>query len=66
MDLFQLWATKNALSITVHFLYQHNVAFESLKNEVFVYLCYIILPHRQIKYPVDFDDELKTRKRQIR
>ena len=25
-----------------------------------------ILPHRQIKYPVDFDDELKTRKRQIR
>ena len=22
------------------------------------------LPHRQIKYPVDFDDELKTRKRQ--
>ena len=26
----------------------------------------ILLPHRQIKYPVDFDDELKTRKRQIR
>ena len=26
----------------------------------------IVLPHRQIKYPVDFDDELKTRKRQIR
>ena len=26
----------------------------------------LILPHRQIKYPVDFDDELKTRKRQIR
>ena len=25
-----------------------------------------LLPHRQIKYPVDFDDELKTRKRQIR
>ena len=27
---------------------------------------FILLPHRQIKYPVDFDDELKTRKRQIR
>ena len=27
---------------------------------------YYVLPHRQIKYPVDFDDELKTRKRQIR
>ena len=26
----------------------------------------VVLPHRQIKYPVDFDDELKTRKRQIR
>ena len=26
----------------------------------------ILLPHRQIKYPVDFDDKLKTRKRQIR
>ena len=26
----------------------------------------IVLPPRQIKYPVDFDDELKTRKRQIR
>ena len=25
-----------------------------------------ILPRRQIKYPVDFDVELKTRKRQIR
>ena len=25
-----------------------------------------VLPHRQIKYQVDFDDELKTRKRQIR
>ena len=25
-----------------------------------------VLPHRQIKYPVDFDDELKNRKRQIR
>ena len=21
----------------------------------------LLLPHRQIKYPVDFDDELKTR-----
>ena len=26
----------------------------------------LLLPHRQIKYPVDFDDELKTWKRQIR
>ena len=31
-------------------------------------LCFVyyVLPYRQIKYPVDFDDELKTRKRQIR
>ena len=36
------------------------------KNIFFVLDCTVILPHRQIKYPVDFDDELKTRKRQIR
>ena len=31
----------------------------SNKNES-IYICFCwLLPHRQIKYPVDFDDELK-------
>ena len=66
-----IWAFKQQWFLVYHSLQKYIFKVKVRKKPAQFYVAVtsmfiILLPHRQIKYPVDFDDELKTRKRHIR